>query len=398
MKKTNKATSSSPDVRAAIAALLDPEATVGLQRLYDLSNLTRENADRLGAVWPTIPLDKRRALLKNMIDLAENDIQADFTAVFWLGLADSDATIRANAIDGLWEDESVGLIRPLLDHLANDPSDEVQARAAAALGRFVLLGELGHLSDERAVKITDALFETVGRQSASLEARRRAVESLAYSSDERVRQVIRQAYANPNQKMRASAIFAMGRSADEVWNQTVQQELSNSDPELRYEAARAAGELEDDGAVPALTELLKDQDLEVQHAAIWALGQIGGAPARRALQRVASSPNAELREAAQEALAMLQLSAGKFDPHSLASLSPGSGFGPDEEEDEEEWDEDDEEWDDDDEDWDEDDEEWDDDEDWDEDDDWDDEEEWDEDDEEWDDDEESASEGTEAAE
>ena len=56
------------------------------------------------------------------------------------------------AIDGLWEDNRPTLVGPLVNLATNDPVAEVRAAAAIALGRFVLLGALGEISEARAAQ------------------------------------------------------------------------------------------------------------------------------------------------------------------------------------------------------------------------------------------------------
>jgi hypothetical protein len=114
----------------------------------------------------------------------------------------------------------------------------------------------------------EALLTTYQDTEEGVQVRRRALESLAYIGNETVTELIREAYASQDEKVRVSAIFAMGRSADACWSRQVRQELSSPDPESRYEAARACGELELDEAVVELLELTQDADREVQEAAL----------------------------------------------------------------------------------------------------------------------------------
>jgi hypothetical protein len=146
-----------------------------------------------------------------------------------------------------------------------------------------------------------------------VEVRRRAVESIAYLSDERVREIIEAAYYDDDERMRVSAVFAMGRSADPLWSSIVLKELESPYPEMRYEAARACGELEISDAVPILANLVEDQDREVQEAAIWALGNIGGNEARRILESCYITGDDFLREAVEEALDQLELLSASFN-------------------------------------------------------------------------------------
>ncbi len=295
------------ETQKTINTLRDSQEPIDEAELVHLSNLTREEQEWLDEAWTVIPLDKRRRLIGLLAQQAEEDIQLNFSAVFRRGLRDRDAQVRQASIDGLWEDESLTLLRPLL-RLLHDEDEGVRASAATALGRFVLQGELGHLSSERYEELIETLVKLARNPLLSVAVRRRAVEAIAYSSDERVRDIIARAYEEEADEMRASALFAMGRSADEYWSGQVRGELSNENPALRYEAARAAGELGDRRAVLRLIPLAVQGDPVVRDVAIWALGQIGGPVAKEALKQIAQGEQGpSVRRAARDALAELAL-------------------------------------------------------------------------------------------
>jgi HEAT repeat protein len=219
--------------------------------------------------------------------------------------------VRAHAIDGLWEDEDTALIKPLVGFLRSDPNAGVRAAAADSLGRFVLLGEYDRIPQQGLTDLLhDALLATIRSGTEENEVRARAIESLAYWSEEMVRDIISAAYEDEDAILRAAAIAAMGRSADTFWRKTAAGELESPDPRMRYEAAVAVGELEDKESVPRLIELMDDPDREVQGAAITSLGQIGGKTARKALQRAAESDDEIMHALADEALQELEFSSG----------------------------------------------------------------------------------------
>jgi HEAT repeat protein len=248
-----------------------------------------------------------------LVEIAEASFEVDFNAVFRFCLKDEDEKVRGMAIEGLWEDEDVSLIDPLINMMREDPSIQVRAKAATSLGRFVLLGELREIDTEKAAVVSEALLGVILSPNEDVEVRRRAVESIAYLSDERVREIIEAAYYDDDERMRVSAVFAMGRSADPLWSSIVLRELESPYPEMRYEAARACGELEISDAVPILANLVEDQDREVQEAAIWALGNIGGNEARRILESCYVTGDDFLREAVEEALDQLELLSASFN-------------------------------------------------------------------------------------
>lgn len=281
--------------------------------LYLLSNLDAADAARVREVWLGLPVTLRQRMITRLVELAEADFEVNFGALFRIGLEDEDAQVRAASVEGLWEDEDVRLVPLLAARLREDTDANVRAAAAASLGRFILLGELEKIRPGPRDVAYEALLAACQDSEESLEVRRRALESLAYVGNETVAELIRQAYAAPEEKMRVSAVFAMGRSADTRWAAQVRRELFSPSPELRYEAARACGELQLTEAVPELEELADDADPEVQEAALWALGQIGGDRARKILERYCLEGDEAAQAAAEAALDELEFLHGDLD-------------------------------------------------------------------------------------
>jgi len=288
----------------------DPEAPLGVSLLFNLSSPSREDMIVFDHYWPKIPTHHRQRIIRFLAEIAEESFQADFRAIFRYCLEDADPQVRADAIDGLWEDEDPALITRLVQLMQDDAAVIVRASAATALAKYVLQAELDRLGEGQANFVRQALLQVIRDPREDLEVRRRAVESIAYHSSEEVRGIIEAAYHDPEPRMQVSAIFAMGRSADPYWTSSVIAELSSPDPERRYEAARASGELQARRAVEHLIRLIEDPDREVQEVAIWALGQIGGQEARRALEACCDHGDEFIREAAEEALAELEFAEG----------------------------------------------------------------------------------------
>jgi HEAT repeat protein len=259
-------------------------------------------------IWPTIPVERRRSVMQELMEIAEVNFEVDFDPAFLLGLGDEDAEVRAVAIKGLWEYEGPTLINPLIHLLKADEAAIVREAAASALGKFIYLRELEEIDWDEAMLVEEALLETIHHPREEINVRRRAVESIAFSGEPHVTQIIENAYYHENEKMRVSAIFAMGRSADIQWCSQLIAELDNPNAEIRFEAARACGELEAKGAVNKLVTLIeRDLDLEVQEMAIWALGRIGGETARLVLEACLENENEALALAAEESLDELNL-------------------------------------------------------------------------------------------
>ena len=281
----------------------DSQTSLSISSLYGLSDLTRAEAQLFQKVWALIDAGRRRWIIQSLVDIAEASFEVDFNPIFRLCLNDEDELVRSRAIEGLWEDEDLTLAGLLVRLLRDDPSESVRAAAATSLGRFVLLGELEKIEAAPAMMVEDALLGAIYDPHETLEVRRRAVESIAYSGQAQVRDIIEVAYYDDEEKMRISAVFAMGRSADPLWREMVIAELDNPNPEMRYEAVIACGELEASAALSALIGLIEaDPDPEVQETAVWALGRIGGKEARRVLEACCESEDEALRQAAEEAL------------------------------------------------------------------------------------------------
>jgi HEAT repeat protein len=282
--------------------------------LYIFSKMTAEALATFKTIWPTIPTPRRRAIMQELVEISEVNFEVYFDPVFLLTLADEDAEVRAAAINGLWEHEDPVLIGPLVHLLRTDDAAIVRAAAAIALGRFIYMGAVEEIDQHQALLAEEALLDTIHQGAEEIEVRRRAVESIAYSSEPAVAQIIENAYYDENEKMQVSAIFAMGRSADANWRPQVIVELDNENSEIRFEAARASGELEASEAIPKLVELVADDpDLQVQEMAIWALGRIGGPVAREALEEYMESDVVAIASAAEEALDDLNLFSDSFD-------------------------------------------------------------------------------------
>jgi len=304
------------ELRVLLERLADPRKQQPLtSSLPTLSALAPEEVALFKNYWAKTEAPRRRNLASRLVVLAEDHPEYDFTAIFRTFLDDPEEFVKLEGIEGLWEDESIETAAMLLRLLKEDPSKEVRAAAASALGRYTYLTAVGQLVPSMSREVKKALLAVIDNSSEALDVRRRAVEAIAFLSEEpRVAQIIQEAYGSDNPEMKASSLFAMGRHCDVRWLDILLRELTNTDPEIRYEAARACGELEDRRAVQPLIEMLEDQDIEVKLAAIESLGQIGGAEARQALQRLLNSDDEAIRSAAEEAVeeAWFQEDALKF--------------------------------------------------------------------------------------
>lgn len=283
--------------------LQDPSADLtvaGLQRLHDL---TPDEVISLRAAWPGIEPARRKFVIEQLVELAEDTVELDFDAVFLTALEDGDGAVRVAAVGGLCEYDDKGLIEPLLHLLERDEEHQVRAEAALALGRFVVKFEVGDLRERYFEKVEQGLRRALEDELEEEEVRARALEAIGASGRPWVRQAILREYESEAPRMKISALHAMGRSCEPRWLTFLIAELSDDEPAMRYEAANALGSLADRRAVSHLAPLVNDVDPEVREAAIAALGQIGGQEAGLLLRTLLRNDSPGVREAASDALA-----------------------------------------------------------------------------------------------
>lgn len=300
------------EFRTALGELESLKGPVGRLLVERFSGVGPEDVAVFCERFPLLSDERRVALVSSMVESAEADYELSYVALLRVALEDPLPAVRRMAIEGLWEDERLDLLRRLIALLESDPSDEVRAAAATSLGRFVYMAECEDLDSARGNQVREALERAVAGQT--LDVARRALESLAFINGEPIMRLIDQAYASSQPLMRQSAIFAMGRSADRFWADNVLGELHSDDPAMRFEAARAAGEMHLTRALPLLARLIAgDRDAEVQAMAVWSMGQIGGKRARQLLERLAEGDDESLSAAAEEALEGMSLASPEFD-------------------------------------------------------------------------------------
>jgi len=302
-----------------------------LQEMFVLSDLTLAEQAEVRELWVTIPEERRQTVVQELTQASETELTLHLGRLMRVILGDESSQIRALAVAGLWEETDESLIGPLVDLLYNDPNDEVRAAASAALGAYVLAGELDEIEPAQAMRVEEALLTILHSDVEPLVVQCRALESIAYSGEMGVRQLIDDGYYSPYEEMRVSALVAMARSADVRWRDAAQAELVSPDTATRAAAARAVGELEHRDALPDLFNLLADEEKEVRLATLFALGRIGGKDAVEILSSAATSEDEDEAATAEEALEEALFYAGNSDIPLL-------------DESESEWDEVDDEW------------------------------------------------------
>lgn len=288
-----------------IEQLLDSDHPLVANYFYSFSDLEPEETQALSEIWGKIPLWRRQAIMEDVEALSADDMLLSFVNFSLMVLQDTNAGIRQQAVQSLWEYEDDALI-PVYKHLIlKDEDAGVRAAAAGALGRYVYNGEIDELAPNIFHDIEELLLAVTQGEDAP-NVRRAALEALGFSSRKELSPLIERAYKSKEKEWIASALFAMGRSGNEKWRQHVMAMLEHPTPIVRMEAARAAGELEMKESTQTLIDLLDDPDDNTRMACIWSLSQLGGEGVRQILEDIIEEAddedNLEFLEAALDNL------------------------------------------------------------------------------------------------
>ncbi len=276
----------------------DPTGHMSAVDFYEISDLSPEELGQFASAWYLLSIERQREIATTLVDLAEDNPELDFTAIYKLCLKGDDEPLLQIVMDGLWEHDDRSVISGLVEVLRSDKGSDVRSAAASALGRFPLLAQQGKLLVRDGELIHDNLMQVLEDEEEPMEVRRRCMEALAPFNTMEINQHITLAYESLDLDFRASSIFAMGRTGEVGWLPILLQELQNEEPTIRYETANACGELGEEDAVSHLILLLEDSDSEVQLASIGALGKIGGPLAKKVLTSLVKDGDANLEEAA----------------------------------------------------------------------------------------------------
>jgi HEAT repeat protein len=262
-----------------------------------LSDLDAEAAAAVREQWPSIPPARRAWVMEQAVERFLTSIDVDFSRLALVALSDSEARVRLAAVLALSESETRETADRLVQLTKTDPDDSVQEAAVDALGRFVLLTELGTFSHSGGERIQETLRGLVEDEAVAIEVRAAAVEALGPCTEPWVEPIIHDAYFSDLKDMRLAALAAMGRSADESWLELVIEQLHSDDAEFRIEAVNACGEIASTDALDELIGLFQDEDSDVVFAAISAVGAIGGPDAVAILDEFKLDADEDLHEA-----------------------------------------------------------------------------------------------------
>jgi HEAT repeat protein len=291
-----------------LADLSNPSKRLAATQLVNFSELDEIEAARFEEAWGEIEAGRRLNIVSELTELAADNVDLNFDAVYKLALRDEEALIRAAAMHGLYEYEARDLIPVLADLLRNDPDATVRRETAMSLGRYALAAELDQLRADDAAAVRDVLMESAEDLEEDDRVRGRSIEALGAISGEETENLIESIYDEDSIWLKVGAVDAMGRSCNASWLPLVLREMENRAPEMRHAAAFAAGEIGDEGAIDKLKRMaVLDPDREVQMAAIHSLGEIGGSQAKVALKAVLFEGDEALEESVKEAIEEIEL-------------------------------------------------------------------------------------------
>jgi len=308
--------------QTVLDALLAPGKDFPRRYLQHFSDIAPLELQTLLDVWPRVKPDRKLSLLEGLRSMAETDTLVNFDDFAQAILNDVEAPVRVQAIRLLNECDDVKLIPTFVDMLQSDLDVTVRAEAATALNLFVDLGELEEISEEAYGKIQAALLESV-RGSEETRVRRNALESLGYSSNPDVVELIESAFEQESIDWKVSALIAMGRSADDRWEDRVLRSMLDDNDLIRKAAVQGAGMLSLKSArVPLLRMLDNEDNGEIMSAAIWSLSQIGGEDVQIYIENlIDQTDDDELIEFLEEALDNLAFTED-LDRFELMSFDP----------------------------------------------------------------------------
>jgi len=273
--------------QTVLNALLEEAGGIQERHLLQFSDLVPADLGSLLDAWPRISLDRKILLLEQLYALADINTLVSFDDLGRALLEDADAPVRRHAVRLLVECDDGRLIPRFIEMLTKDPENAVRAEVASTLGLFVQLGEFNGIPTESKQLVEDILLSVTNADNEEPNIRRRALESLGFSSRMEIPILIQSAFEREDPDWRASALFAMGRTIDDNWGGHVLQMLGAENRRTRLAAVQAAGELGLKSAGPLLLDMLEEEfDDAVAGAAIWSLSQIGGEDARLYLENL----------------------------------------------------------------------------------------------------------------
>ena len=184
---------------------------------HEVSDLSPEEMGQFARAWLDIPEERQLEIVSTMAQLAEENAELDFTAVFKMCLRISDDDVLEAAIEGLWEHEDRSIIPALVEVLLSTRGTRVRVAAAVGLGKFPLLAQEGKLLAKDGELVHRSLMDTLEDDDEDITVRRRCLESVAPFNTEAIQNFVEWAYSSEDEDLKSSSIYAMGRTGEAAW-------------------------------------------------------------------------------------------------------------------------------------------------------------------------------------
>ncbi len=211
-------------------------------------------------------------------------------------LADESELIRESAMAALSRMAPERVVPLLLQALEN-PEEEVRIRAALTLGL---------VRDPGAV----AALIAVSRDPRE-NVRRAVLKALGEIEGPDVKGLLRSALFDESSLVRQQAVQSLGQLQEPETADDLLPLLDDPDPRMRFVTLRALGQVRNASALPRLLPFLADPKKELRFAAVEALGAIRAVAAVAPLVEVLRDPDRNLRRAAAESLGVDRRSPGR---------------------------------------------------------------------------------------
>ena len=181
-------------LESVLETVADNSAQMPLSEFIELSDMLPDELGLFARTWNSIDVERQRWLISTMIELAEDNPELDFCAVFKMCLKNKDEVVLEKAIEGLWEHEDRSIVPGLIDVLNSGNSVEVRSAAALALGKFSALVQEGKLLPKDRQSIHDSLMAILEDPDQHVDVRRRSLEAIAPFNTGKIKNLVSWAY------------------------------------------------------------------------------------------------------------------------------------------------------------------------------------------------------------
>jgi predicted transcriptional regulator with HTH domain len=262
-----------------------------------------------------LSLEGKMDLLKRIQEDAKL-VFSDYSDELSVLIKDKDEKIRDKAVLCLWEYPATHFLNELIRIAKNDESNHVRCNALITLGRYIYEGSMkpydlslnndinsnGEISVQNYNRTKEFLLSVHLSDKKSMDERRYALESLSFSQEKEIINLIEKAYTHKELAMKLSAINSMGRNESPKWQDILLKEIKSNNKSIQLASIQAAGQRRLIEAGEDLLKLSYSKDKEILMKTMRALGQTGWGDAFDRLYELSGSDDEEIQQTANEAM------------------------------------------------------------------------------------------------